>query len=617
MIASSLTAACAWIVLLPVLYLSGARLASLVKEEHDVMRGIIHVACGLGMLAYFLIFVGSFHFLKREVVLIYALAVLALGFRRLPEFGSWVTVLLRYFLDKGDGFYRLCQIIFLAASIVTLAVSFLPEIAHDALSYQLNLAKLFVRQASTTPWEHDLNSYMPLLMNVLYSVGLLFDSVSLSKLFHWLCGFLLVAGMAVTFEKETRHKALALFLAMMFWLTPAVVNQITTTYVDVAAAFFVFLFFYGLMKGVRTGQSGCLLISGFMLGLAVSTKFLILVLAPPASVVVGWYFLRAREKRQATVAAVLFYAGVFLGCSYWFVRNGLLSGNPFYPYLNELFGTGGMSNLQTYWNLGIPKTVANYLLLPGLLTFYPQHFSSFDWIGPFYLSALPFLVLARDKKRYALPLIFVIYFMTAFFLVLQVVRYLIVILPIYLWAVAVSIGDTAPQFSERLRQLGRAMAGILGIFLLALTCYHYRFQAPALLGVWSLDTYLTKMERSYPAAQWINRNLPADAVVLNAGEVRQFYFAPQMIREIMLFRRTNYPENFPKRSILQYFNERGVTHVLRADNLDVPGVLEARIEDLDKELRNENQAMPLMTLDSKNIREARYRYRVYELKGVP
>lgn len=614
---ASFTGIFAWLFLLPVLYLSGARLAAFVNEENGILRGILQVTCGLGVFASFLILVGSFHLLKPTVILIYAVVVLVAGFRRLPEFLHWVLSLIKYLRPQGSLFQKVIQLIFLASTFFMFGMCLLPEIAHDALSYQLNISKLFARQASIHPWEYDLNTYMPLLMNIFYSVGLLFDSVPMAKLFHYFCGFFLTTGMMIVFDRETRNKTLAVFFATMFWLTPVVVNQLATTYVDVAATFFVFFFFYCFAKGVREHSQGCFAIAGFLLGLAVSTKFLLLVLVPPAYLVLAGFICRGQNKKQAFNAMALFSAGLLLGCGYWFARNALLTGNPFYPYLNELLGLGsgegGMSNFKTYWNIGVPKTLINFILIPWYVTFRPDIFSIYDWVGPFYFLALPFLFFARNKKRYALQLFFILSFSIAFFLFLQVTRYLMVIFPIYLWAAVIAFADVLPRLNEGMKRLAKMGGAALALLLLLITCYHYRFQIPPLLGIWNADDYLMRVERSYGAAQWVNANLPAQAVVLNAGEVRQFYFNPVLIREVMLFRRTNYPK-LAEKGILTYLKGLGVTHVLRAELLDSPAAPEARIQALDCELLNPENAALLTTLDSQNKRESRFRYRVYQLK---
>ncbi|MDD5672350.1 MAG: glycosyltransferase 87 family protein, partial [Candidatus Omnitrophica bacterium] len=339
MILAGVTAVLGWLVLFPALYCAGSFFGPLLKEEDPLMRGVLKVACGLGLFAYFMVGIGTAGLLNVWFVIAFVLLVYGLRWHALGEFKSWLVSIRDRVFAKGGWFCFLCQTALVFSVLFAFGLCFLPEIANDALCYQLNLPKLFVQNRSTLPLVFDLNSYMPLLAQHGYAAGLLFHSVAMAKLFHFVAGLLLFLACFQVIYAETGRRVLALFFALMLWLTPTVINQVTTTYVDVTVALFTFLALHLFLRGLQLGRSGIFLLSGLLFGLAVSTKLLAAMGGLPFAVLILLMFLRREHKAKMTGHAAAFAAGALLACGFWFVRNVWLVHNPVYPYFGEIFGT--------------------------------------------------------------------------------------------------------------------------------------------------------------------------------------------------------------------------------------------------------------------------------------
>ena len=78
-------------------------------------------------------------------------------------------------------------------------------------------------------------------MSVLYAIGILFKNATIAKLLHWFCGILLISATAIKIQQAVENKRITLFLSLMLWLTPALINQVATNYIDAGVSLFIFI----------------------------------------------------------------------------------------------------------------------------------------------------------------------------------------------------------------------------------------------------------------------------------------------------------------------------------------------------------------------------------------
>ena len=284
MIAEWLRGAAFGLLLLPALYAAGSFLAPFFSEEKEPVRGILFVGAGFGFFAFTLAIAGHFGAYRLATVAVFAVGVILIRIRLVREFEGWLKFLVKIFSPGPGGEGALLGAIFFLLLGVTALMCAAPEIANDALCYQLNLPKTFLRRMSTLPIPDDFNSYLPMFMNYLYGVGLMAGSITAAKLFHWLTGVLLTAAVVCTIEELSGKKILAVFIGLMLWLTPTVFKEIATTYVDVGAAFFLFLALHLFLRARRRSGTSLWVLSGLFLGFAAGAKYLTLMAALPFGV---------------------------------------------------------------------------------------------------------------------------------------------------------------------------------------------------------------------------------------------------------------------------------------------------------------------------------------------
>jgi hypothetical protein len=153
--------------------------------------------------------------------------------------------------------------------------------------------------------------------------------------------------------------------------------------------------------------------------------------------------------------------------------------------------------------------------------------------------------------------------------------------------------------------------------LLGTGIYHYRIHLKALLQGWSDDLFLTRLERTYPAAQWMNRELPKNARIFVCSEIRQFYFDRPVTDAVSYYRVERYSDKLTPADLLERLKRLGITHILRVYPLGInkgtgkpAGLPYATLDAL---LKVPGTARLLKEIPSQNIREQRSNYKFYQL----
>ena len=610
-----------WFVLLPSLWATGTLAGFWLREKNSLFSGFVKLGLGLGVYAAFLTLAGTLCWLKPEAVLTFIGISLIFGWQRGMGVFDWLHELLRFFWEPSDALSRVCQLSLAGTLVFTGLFCFLPEISNDALAIQLYCAKLFAANASTAPSFYDLASYRPLLMSVLYSTGVMFHNVAVAKLFHWFCGVLLIGAVAVKIAETTGSKRLGLFSSLMLWLTPTMMNQITTTYIDAGVSIFIFLGFCVLVDGFDDWRPSRFIYGGLLIGFAVAIRSLALGAAFAVGLMLLLSLFRRGCKMRIIVSALCFALGILITSSYWFLRDWIYTGNPVYPYMGKLFGTDDLSLFSSiyFYGMGVPRSVASFLLILWDITFKPQFFDYHHWVGPIYLSVLPFTLYAAIRlKETRRPLLFVLFLTTFWYFTGQNVRYLLPALPVYLVAAARGLHESSAGSILRRRRgiLMQATAIIFIAGMLSLTAYHFRYQFKPIFRMWSVDTYLRKMERTTPVAHMINQELPQRSKILVLDEVHLYLIDRDVVLDADFEVRTHYKRLTTSAAAVGVLKARGITHILDAKQMpasedDARSANNSRPIDLF--LKNPTSVRALKSIASENILGSRCEYTLYSV----
>ena len=420
-----------------------------------------------------------------------------------------------------------------------------PPVSRDALIHHLAIPKLWIRHGGfiETPWADY--SYFPMNVDLLYLVPLLFGNDLFPALIHMLFGWG-TGYLVYRYLKDREGRVWGLLGLLLFASTPMVMRLSITAYVDLGMVFFTTASVLSFLRW----RDGCyqntkwLLLSAVCMGLAAGTKY---------NALVSWLFLGAAvcflyardtgKQLQAIRRGTLFFLVALAVVSPWLVKNLILTGNPIYPLMDNLFAfihggreaagvlaagdadRGGYNLFRNRMFL-YGEEAWQILLLPVRIFFEgrdhsPQHFDGI--LSPLLALAIPFAFVGRQRGHRFFFLLFIVFvFAVSVFTADLRIRYILPTVPFMTILAVTGIRNGTEWLQSRgnhaLMLAGRAVPFAVALLIAANLVYlGNRFTdirpLPYLLGGESRDDFVSRQVGSYPATAFINRNLPDDAVV--------------------------------------------------------------------------------------------------------
>ena len=278
--------------------------------------------------------------------------------------------------------------------------------------------------------------------------------------------------------------------------------------------------------------------------------------------------------RHAVVAVGVVGGTAILVWSPWALRNLVLTGNPVYPYLSTTFDQRNdlpSANQETDLAAGIGefgwgRDRAEFAVTAG--TFDDRDVGGLT--GPVYLWLLPVWAfglfrarVSRPEKAFASAV--ALGFLASAF-VPSFSRYLV---PLY----AASAAGVGASFLRLAAALNTRWRAILHVILFALLVnnlnpfpvYHLPSQIGVVLGIVDEDAFLSRNVTYYPAIEFINRTLPADAVVYFLAESRSFGIERRLVLEDPIIKPLTVEiaeECASPEEMIVRLRAHGVTHIL-------------------------------------------------------
>lgn len=338
----------------------------------------------------------------------------------------------------------------LAALLVAgLALALAPETGKDALLYHLAVPKEYLKRGGFVFLPGNVFANYPLLGEMAYIPALFLRGEVFAKLLHFgsLAGVL--AGMRSFSLRHVPENAFPWSSLLLFAAIPTVFSVSHTANVDLFVVLYALAALFAYANWADEGRGGWLALSGAFTGAALSCKYTALLL--PFLGVLG-VLMEARRRnatdREALGNLLRYLAPAAVLGAPFYVKNLVLTGNPFYPFLYGLFGGKGWDAEQARLydalveHLGMGRGWIDTLLLPWNVSLRAQADSPrFDGIlGPVFLFALPFLF---GVRRVAAPLKAALAFSLLWFLFwassAQLTRYLLPVFPFLAVAVGVAL----------------------------------------------------------------------------------------------------------------------------------------------------------------------------------
>jgi hypothetical protein len=571
-----------------------------------------------------------------------------------PRFGGPAEGL----AEAGSHADRWAQAAIFLAILIAFWAALAPETEYDALWYHLELPRQWLQQGGPVDRIEDYVSLYPLTWELVFGVGLALGGDVAARLLHFACLPLIAI---ILFEATKRFGAGSPWVACALFATvPTVIWQASTAYVDLALALHLTLALYALLRyatgsgpafakdparsrrsgslisGTREGGRVWLVMAAIQFGVAAATKHLgLAAMAIAASMLVVARIVAVKKSGVMTVIgrdalivairpALVLVAIALIFPAPWYVRNWLLSGNPVFPEMFEVFGAypperwdmfaeRGLDQFKAHF--GRPRTFLNMLRLPWDVTVHGALYGGS--LGPLLLILLPGVLVGRaalkgyparagqgfpppresetrrcgpaeasaEAGRPAIPALI---FAGAYFIVWASpvssfqLRFLVPIVPLLAFAAAEAHG-AAHALVPNVRTLRPILGATIGVLLLLnlppLTPLHetdrrewdgwltHVIHVPPLrvvIGRERAASYLARLVPSYRAWQYVNEQLPASAKILTfSGGDAFFARRPRISTDATVARPAVWGARVGQEDqVKATLRELGVTHLL-------------------------------------------------------
>jgi len=463
--------------------------------------------------------------------------------------------------------------------LVNLIGALAPEIEPDALVHHLYIPRIYIQNHRLVYIPYHIASAYPLGIEMLFTLGMLLGNSVSAKLIHFSLGVLSMLATYCFGRKYVNSRA-GLSAAAIFYTIPVVAWESTTAYIDLGLTLFTVLQIFALVNWWVRGVSNAewLTMAAIMCGFAMGTKYLgIFALV---ILIIGIFLkLSFTDKRDVTVVlrAVLVYAFVSaLIVSPWLIKNYVFTGNPVYPFLNNVFKSPLMSPINPTFDrasFGIGDNVfSRYILTPWNMTFYGKKYGGA--IGPIFLIFIPLVFVLRTDKILKFILLFCAVYFALWEISVPVMRYLMPIMPFLSIVVGYIINGMICWDNVGSKVLSGGVMAVTGVTLfLGLPFFHPLWQQGWIPGVvqhvpyevvWGIESradYLSRHLSSYEVFQYVNRNLPPDAKILCFNE-EFHYLSDRTLVPAFSFEAVDVVTSRNVGELLRHVKNLGVTHFL-------------------------------------------------------
>jgi hypothetical protein len=247
----------------------------------------------------------------------------------------------RSFHSSGKAFQPLARLwrwIFIATFAAFTFYGFFnalaPEHSSDGMSYHLSQVLIY-RDAHGFPLiTTDFHASLSEGIELLYLFAFDFGRHSAAALVHY--SFLIaLVFMLLSYGRRIQRPEAAVAAALFTYLSPVVLRDATTAYVDVALPAVLFALFYLLQIWDECRDNRLLVPIGIVAGFGYAVKYTAFLAVPYAVGFVAWKLWRAQKPLfRAVLAVTLLSAAMILP---WMLKNWIEVANPLSPFANRVF----------------------------------------------------------------------------------------------------------------------------------------------------------------------------------------------------------------------------------------------------------------------------------------
>ena len=410
-------------------------------------------------------------------------------------------------------------------------VSLSPPFLWDELDYNIAIPKIYARNHQIIPLDSMWKSNYPSNINILFSLGLILKNAQLAKLFMFSFGTLLALAI-FSFAYRYFDTRTGLISMLIFYTMPMISAHISSTYVDIGVAFYIFLAFYAFLTWVYSNKITWFFISAIMSGLSIASKNIALYYLPVIFIFISYNLLFKEKKDVFKYGYIigLYFMMVFLVVSPWYIKSYLYTGNPVYPFGYSIFGgkylDEELNSILTgpfFNNAFGGKSIMDYLAFLWYATMNSTRYALTLGYGAVFLAFVPLIIFVKKNNEVIKYLIvYSIVSFTIWFFGRQVLRYLLI------YPMLSIISGTIIVLLLREKKLGKLVTLLLIFALLFNSAIWFGVNAKKfsyILGLESEKEFYLKLkdDNGYGVFKYLNEHASKDSKLLLFRESRGYF----------------------------------------------------------------------------------------------
>jgi len=351
--------------------------------------GVVSVGVGLSLLSLVVLGLGLVGLVAPALLIVFLLLLTALFQRRIRD----VLGRLRdrdWRQPAGLSAMDWCGLLMLAGLFAMFWIAALgPEVGADALGARIAMPVAWLRAGRIVPLPEMMLSYGSAGAEMLYLLVMPLAGLAAARVVTFGVAVLLLAStwLDVFGSRRDRHLALWLFA---FWGSTLVWWQFAWGFVDLVQMFFYYACILAVWVWLRESHPVYLGAAGVLGATATMVKLNGAgALAIAGIAVVGVTLYRTRSWRRVGTNLLWLAVPTFVTLLPWLARSYALTGNPVFPFANQLFRSPLASLDLVAVHFGVGLAFPAVLTVPWGVFFDPRQFGGLGTYHPFLLAMLP------------------------------------------------------------------------------------------------------------------------------------------------------------------------------------------------------------------------------------
>ncbi|MBA3051718.1 glycosyltransferase family 39 protein [bacterium] len=486
---------------------------------------------------------------------------------------------------------KILIILLLTVAVANFFFSYAPPVGEDGLNHYLFHSMRFVRQHYiAVDLDFDFTQFFPLLIQMLYAIGMLIKGVMVAKLIVYFLGISIACGVYFL-TKQLIGKRFSLLAVAVYYTMPQVTGLSGVTRIYFGQVFYTLLTAWALLNYRKNNYARKdFYLAAVMSGAAFSVKYQGLsAIAAGFILIFFWQVFRRRiSPDQVAKELIIFFLISFSLWIPWLVRNYFATGSPFYPlYLSKALPFGETAMLLNKLLTASPlQRLIRLLLIPRDL----PYGGLINGSGPMLLAFMPLLLFVKNVSR-EIKILFsfsvLILIVTGAAISISLNGLWLYFAPVYLFF-AIITAYAIIRISETQKKTVRVFlytAVLLAlIFPNSVLSYYFGFKRlPFFLGRQTAEEYIQEEcppEMEINFIKFCNKNLPKEATLLNISSLA-VQAAPYYQMKIIPAKREQIGLEEPD-EILEFLNNKKIDYV----------VFQKRVYSHNKDGSFTNTAMP-------------------------